>query len=290
MRLFAACFALGATGCAGLAPHGATDPAALESLLAAERAFARMSVAEGMRAAFVANFADDGINFQPGPVRMKEAIAARPAPANPKAITLDWEPAAADIARSGDFGFTTGPWVLTDNAGDRPARHGIYFSVWQRTGNGPWRVAIDAGIGTPGPVTLDALRPSPRLGPGDGAPEAALTTIQARERTGIALDGIDGYAGWFAPDGRLLRDGHAPALGTARVPALLPTAGTRIAFAPEGGAGARSGDLAYSYGAYTVMPADTQLRPGWFVHLWARDGAGAWRLVVAVLREADERP
>jgi len=290
MRWLAACAVLAATGCAGVATRGGGDAVALDSLLAAERAFARMSVAEGMRAAFIANFADDGIGFQPGPVRIREAFAARPAPANPKAITLDWEPAAAGIARSGDFGFTTGPWVLTDNVGGRPARHGIYFSVWRRAGDGPWRVAIDAGIGTPGPVTADALRPSPGLGPGDGAADAALAALQARERAGVAATGADGYASWFAPDGRLLRDGHAPALGNARVPLLLPPTGARLAFVPEGGAGARSGDLAYSYGAYTVTPADAQLRPGWFVHLWARDGAGAWRLVVAVLREADERP
>ena len=58
--------AVSAAGLAGC--QEAPDGSPLESLVATERAFSRMSVAEGTRAAFLAFFADDGVNFSPGPV------------------------------------------------------------------------------------------------------------------------------------------------------------------------------------------------------------------------------
>ena len=82
----------------------ATHPAgdARRSVVAAERAFASMSAERGIRAAFLASFADDGIGFDPAPMVLKEKWSARPAPANPTERTLAWHPVIAGVARSGD--------------------------------------------------------------------------------------------------------------------------------------------------------------------------------------------
>ena len=61
----------------------APSDTARRSLVEAERAFAAMSVAQGIRAAFLASFADDGVGLEPGPVPLRETWSARPAPANP---------------------------------------------------------------------------------------------------------------------------------------------------------------------------------------------------------------
>jgi ketosteroid isomerase-like protein len=270
-----------ASACASVAPQGRDD--ALRSLVDAERAFAAMSVASGMRAAFAANFAADGIAFEPAPVDAAHAFFSRPEPPNARPLTLDWGPAAAGIAASADFGFTTGPFTLTDRTSGRSLRDGVYFSVWKREPGGAWRVALDAGIGTPSKQPPEALTPSPTLAArrGDAASgRAAIAAIEAQRPTGAQ------YAQWFADDGRLHRDGHAPVLGaTAIRPHLAAAAGTTLAFAPHGSAIASSGDLAYTYGAFSTAPApatDT-LRSGYYAHLWARDATGEWRLVVAVL-------
>ena len=92
---------------------------ARESLAATERAFARYSLEHGVRAAFIEYFADDGINFQPGPVNTKEAFRARP-PADPKRFVLDWHPVLVEVARAGDLGFSTGPSTLVDRAAEKP--------------------------------------------------------------------------------------------------------------------------------------------------------------------------
>ena len=91
--------------------HDAVE-AALGSLVDAELAFARMGLARGVREAFLANFADDGIVFEPAPVKLREAWSRRPKPDDPLAVKLEWAPAQAGISRSHDMGYTTGPSTL----------------------------------------------------------------------------------------------------------------------------------------------------------------------------------
>src|SRR5438067_308209 len=77
----------------GAAPAFAHEPDATEialgSLVDAELAFARMSLEQGIRAAFLANFAVDGILFEPAPIRWRDAWPQHPAPADPKAVRLE---------------------------------------------------------------------------------------------------------------------------------------------------------------------------------------------------------
>jgi len=87
---------------------GADLKDALDSLVQAERGFARLSVEKGMRDAFLANLNDQSILFRPQAVPGKAWMEKSP----PIAAQLSWEPAFADIAKSGDLGYTTGPWQV----------------------------------------------------------------------------------------------------------------------------------------------------------------------------------
>ena len=96
--------------------------------------------------------------LQPGPGLMRERMLARPAPADPLAFLLDWSPEAGAVARSGDLGFTTGPYSLRNQREpSASAQYGYFFSVWKRE-NGAWRVALDAGVSTPAAPAADSLR------------------------------------------------------------------------------------------------------------------------------------
>lgn len=263
-------------GCASVAP---TDrETGLRSLVEAERAFAAMSAASGIRAAFSANFAPDGIAFEPAPVDAAHAFFSRPEPADAKPLALDWEPAAAGIAISGNLGFTTGPFTLTDRASGRSLRNGVFFSVWTRERDARWRVALDIGITTPTRLAPDAMRPSPSLAQTRADPANARSEIVAIETPRVDANA---YATWFAADGRLHRDGIPPILGAEAIRTHLSTLpSSSLAFSPQGGAVASSGDLAYTYGA---VQASGALPSGYYAHLWAREATGRWRLVVAVL-------
>jgi len=287
---------LAIAGCAMPAPTS-TDSAALASLFAAERAFAAMSVADGTRAAFLANFGEGGLLFAPRPVNAQRTLASRPAPPGPRATRLDWQPAIGAVAASGDVGFTTGPFLRTDISGVRRPQHGVYFSIWRRDDAGVWRVAIDAGIETPAEVKPAELGPAPALAPtvarGDGSAPGASGIEAPGATTPIGSAGPDDYVNWFATDGRLQRDGLAPLIGRERVAAYLRRTGVvpaRGKFVAEGAGMASSGDLAWTYGTLKTSGAALAAAPlpdGWYVHLWARDADGRWRIIVATVLDGE---
>jgi len=266
--ILAALLAL-AAGCASV-PERAPP---IDAMQAAERGFAAMSVAEGMRAAFSANFAPEGLVFWPAPIRLHDAFAQQPPPSDPRATTLDWAPVAAGMARSGDFGFSTGPWTSTDNRGTRAPVHGVFFSVWRHTALYGWKVVADAGAPTPEPVPASLLLPGPRVGPTGVAEPGALL---ARER--IPAITATGYASWFADDAMLLREGMMPVRNAGAIAAKLGEGDAPWRFTPTDAVVASTGDLGYSYGAFA-----SGTRGGYYLHLWTRDAQGRWRVAVAVI-------
>ena len=60
---------------------------------------------------------------------------------------LNWAPEFADIAVSGDLGYTTGPWEFRRSPKDAPVAFGHYVTLWRKQNNGAWKVEVDIGIG-----------------------------------------------------------------------------------------------------------------------------------------------
>lgn len=120
------------------------DPAVL---VAADRAFAT-AVADGGAEAWASWFARDGAMIQAGvgEIRGRNAIRGAVAYLDRPGVALRWEPERADIAASGDLGWTTGPWRLRQDgpAGPVSAR-GRYVSIWRRQPDGSWKVVMDLG-------------------------------------------------------------------------------------------------------------------------------------------------
>ena len=112
------------------------DPMA--AVAEAERAFARETAKVGIRAGFLAWFARDSIGFHPSLGNAWDQLNARPAPPNPTAALLEWEPRVGDVAASGEMGWLTGPSTFT--APDGAKRYGNYLSVWVRRPEGLARV------------------------------------------------------------------------------------------------------------------------------------------------------
>jgi len=52
-----------------------------------------------------------------------------------------------------------------------------------------------------------------------------------------------------------------------------------VSFEPQFASVADSGDLAYTYGAYTMQPGD---KKGYYAHFWKREKNGDWKLVIDV--------
>jgi hypothetical protein len=101
----------------------------LRSLVEAERSFAKTSMEKGIRDAFLTYLADDAIIFRPKPVMAKPFYAQRPNIPG----SLNWKPVYADIASSGDFGYTTGPFEYRGHPEKEQADgYGFFVSVWKK--------------------------------------------------------------------------------------------------------------------------------------------------------------
>jgi hypothetical protein len=280
MRIQPAAFAaLALAACATIeTPSPNMDDA--RSLAAAESAFAAQSLREDMRAAFLANFAPDGVMPRGSWVNAREFLTPRPAPA----IVLDWRPVFTEVAASGDMGLSTGPSKITSKSDPSQFGFGQFVSIWKREAGGPWRVAVDLGISHDGPVFWDqplvtVAVASPPAGPGDTIEEAERRFADDMQAHGARI----AYEKHGSSSLRLYRTGTAPMVGKQAALAWPQLGDQPRGWLVEKSETARSSDFGYARGSYSA----TRGAPtgGWFMRAWHRE-AGAWRIAMDVTNPA----
>lgn len=122
------------------------------ALLAADLAFAKATAEKGLEG-WLSWFAPDAKIFPPGEAVIEGIEAIRTYYAktgfDPKPLT--WKPAFADLAASGDLGYTVGyaSWPGTDEKGHKVTRGSKYLTVWKKQADGSWKVAADLGNSAP---------------------------------------------------------------------------------------------------------------------------------------------
>jgi len=102
--------------------------------------------------AFLTYFAEDGVELvDGGGINTKDAM--RKQPPWPEGTTLSWTPVHAEMAASGDLGYTYGNYVYTakNKEGKLVANYGKYTSIWKKQKNGEWKVVVDMGNSSPDP-------------------------------------------------------------------------------------------------------------------------------------------
>jgi ketosteroid isomerase-like protein len=110
-------------------------------------------VAKHGHAAFLTYFAEDGVELvDGGGINTKDAM--RKQPPWPEGTTLTWTPVKAEMASSGDLGYTYGNYVFTskNKEGKSVANFGKYTSIWRKQKDGQWKVIVDMGNSSPDPT------------------------------------------------------------------------------------------------------------------------------------------
>lgn len=253
----------------------------LDAMVAAERAFSKMSVDKGFKESFSTYIADDGIMFVPMPVKGKERLAARPDPP----IELVWWPSHAEIARSGEMGWTTGPWERRVK-GKEGVANGHFVTVWKKQPDGQWRWLIDTGIehekpnapaGSPPPV--DPAKAQGAVSKVDVAAETNALLAADRELGEATAKGTAAaYLSRLADEVRLMRNGSLPFLGKEAAHAALEKAPAAMSSTPAGGGVSSAGDLGYTYGTAEWKAGEQDAKVG-YLRIWEKRD-GAWKLRV----------
>jgi ketosteroid isomerase-like protein len=265
---------------------------ALNSLVQAEKDFAQMSMEKGMREAFLANLADDGIVFDPGPLNGKTVYAKRAASDG----QLTWQPIFADVAFAGDLGYTTGPWEYKKNRADeKPSAYGQFFSIWKRQNDGKWKLVLDGGVDNAAPINKQA---PVEISPNELASrvpidlKTARRTLAAAEKEFDAASAADAGAALIdaaARNIRVFRNGRFPAVGREAAQLMIGYDHGKLKAKRTGGGISRSGDFAYSYGDYTNERLDG-IERGHFVTVWRMSIGGEWKLAVDVRKQDPPAP
>lgn len=255
------------------------------AMVETERAFVRLAAERGFRDSFYAYFAPDGVGFWPHPVRVRTVLERRPS--SPGAMGAVWAPVWGDISQAGDLGWNAGPVTYQARPEqDRPESYGLFFSVWQKQQDGGWRVVLDLGVDTPGPVMpLEAGyqtswrrgdRKAAAAGGGSGSSGllAAERALLADMGQGIGA----AYRKRLADDAKVLRPGAMPIAGKPALADWVAGQTQGLVGEPLLARVARSGDLGYAYGSYEIRGQEPNA--GYYTRVWKRDPAGDWRIVV----------
>lgn len=113
----------------------------IDQLVAADRSFEVLNRKIGWRDASIAVATKESIVLQPQAVNALKAYRAEKS--NPKYF-LKWQPRFAEIAPSGDLGYTVGVFRESPGEGNY---EGVYFTVWKKQSN-HWKLLLDSGVRT----------------------------------------------------------------------------------------------------------------------------------------------
>lgn len=283
MKRILSCFFLAAASVPGLAQG---DPAqeAARLMVEQEGKFLQMSLEQGTRAAFLHFLADNAIVFQPGPVNGKQAWSKRPE----HAISLSWKPLLAVMARSADLGYTTGPAEWRKSKEDeKPVGYGEFISIWRKQPDGTWKAALDVGGEVPGPAKFEeppqlvfSFSPDPPATA--GARVSPFKKLRETETKFMAASKSDSTAALVAsssPAIRVIREGVFPALGKEAAGLMLSVRRGKLSMERMGGGVSTAGDLAYSYGKYTLVNPQN-IERGHYLQIWRADKFGWWQIAL----------
>jgi ketosteroid isomerase-like protein len=249
----------------------------IDAMVQAERAFAAYALANGTKDAFI-KFADStGFVFEKG-----QAINARTfwrAKEKSPGI-LNWRPRFAEIAASGDFGYTTGPWTFQPQTiSDSIAATGHFFTVWHLAANGEWQFLLDMGT-SKAPVDSTSSLQKIQV-PDKQASSGTDSNFLKAEKAFISAykqDPKQAYKTFLSHQSILNREQMEYATLAADQEFLIASYLQPVTFNPVGTGIASSGDLGYVYGE-AIYDGKKQN----YLHIWRHEPKG-WKIALELIQ------
>ena len=122
-----------------------------ENLLKTDIEFSKTSVEKGAAEAFYLYLADDAVQLPAGlpPIVGREKI--RESMSGSSKAVLKWEPVKAEVAKSGDLGYTWGNYEISWQGEDGRTEklYGKYLNIWKKQPDGTWKAVVDIGNQSP---------------------------------------------------------------------------------------------------------------------------------------------
>lgn len=120
-----------------------------QQIIQADKAMSEQAAKDGFNNSILAYADSNIVKLEDGrfPITGKTAFAASFNKDN-DVKTISWNPVNAEVAGSGELGYTWGNWkfIAKDTV-----FYGNYFTVWKKQQDGNWKVVLDGGNNTPKP-------------------------------------------------------------------------------------------------------------------------------------------
>jgi len=273
-----------------LSSFGQTSNGKVSSLIAAENYFAATVKLNGIRDGFLKVSDDKTLVFRPQAVKAEVFYEKKQLDPG----ELAWEPNHARISRSGDWGFTTGPYVYTPNEGGSIS-YGQYLSIWRANKKGVWKLALD--IGTPHPQPAKELV----LDFTDAAHskffrQISPARLQQREEMILTSDRLFsstltksaalGYETFMDNDSRLIFPGFEPVIGKDNIIKFIREQGINIFAEPVRADRSIGSDLAYTYGSAQITTNNRTAKYN-YVRIWESQENFKWNVIVELFSPAE---
>ncbi|WP_421938332.1 DUF4440 domain-containing protein [Pedobacter sp.] len=258
-----------------------------KSLINAEKEFAKSIAKNGEKDSYIEYSSANTLVFRPNPVNAKTFYASQ----TKEETDLTWEPNLAKVSRSGDLGFTTGPYEI----GGTEKKYGQYLSIWKPE-NGRWKLAMDLGTTSNKPLaktTPKFVEPKDHVAPkflNEKEIKAGRDIILTTEKTlntMLKTHGIAAFGGFLTNDARLLFPGNEAIDGKGKILSFFNGMVSKVNLKTTGVDKAIGSDLAYTYGIATIdYKAD--LRESFnYVFVYEKAADASWNLIVQAFVPAD---
>ncbi len=273
----------------GFAEAQTTDK--VSQLVSAENYFAAMVKEKGIRKGFLSVSDENTIIFRPGPVNAVKYFKGK----SDSLGSLNWSPVFARIAKSGDWGFTGGPYTFQETDSSK-IQYGDYLSVWKQNAKGVWKLAIDAGVPHQKPKKSPALvfqNPKNEI----FLKQRSGKRLQQREDVVFSSDKLMGtilkaddpiaFKEFIAEESRLLFPGFEPITGKKAIMDFWKKQGYNLSSTPIKADRSFSGELAFTYGRAVITKKDKTKNYN-YVRIWEVQQGYVWNIICEAYIEVPE--
>lgn len=238
---------------------------------------------EGLRNSLDRN----SIYFKPAPEPAFDYFRTRPNIPD----SISWRPVLAKIAKSNEWGFTTGP-ITWKNIGFGE-KYGEYLTVWKRDRRGKWKIALKAEIEHPSLSKEEGIR---FVNPTNENYFRQRSDVRLNQRedivrstdrlmgTVLMADNALAYNEFLGDNSRMLFAGYAPQIGKANILNFLKNNKIEIKTENIEVDRSYSGELAYSYGSAKVVK-NNRVDNYYYIRIWELNDDFKWNVLVEMLFE-----
>jgi ketosteroid isomerase-like protein len=251
----------------------------IDGMVNTEKSFAAFAVDHGTRDAFLHFIDSTGIMFDAG--KPVNGLAYWQKRETRKGI-LNWWPEYAEIARSNDLGYTTGPWTFRQNTvTDSILARGRFITVWHRNDKGEWKFLVDLGVNNV-PFTGDSNTKKIDmrvLGYKVGNQKSLLKCEEDfMMKTGSQESRLKAYKENLGSEFLLNRNNNNPVTTTDSLGTLVGSMPAEVNYTINGSGISSTGDLGYVFGSTLINGKSEN-----YLRIWRREGKH-WKITLEVLR------